>query len=70
VVASFVDDDLAMDYGKKLSKKGVGSTILAPRGDAKFYRFAVADFASLNDAALEAERMKSEYGEGVWVMRY
>jgi len=70
IIASFIDDDLAMDYGDKLAKSGVGSMILNPKTDRGFYRLALADFVGLKDAALEAERLKSTYGEGVWVIKY
>ena len=70
VIASFIDDDLANDYAKKLSKEGVTCKILAPQGKKKFFRFSIADFPTVNDAALKAEQVKSTYGEGVWVMKY
>ncbi len=70
IVASFVDDDLALDYGNKLATTGVGSTILSPKTEKGFYRLALADFESLNEATLEAERLKSTYGSDVWVIRY
>lgn len=70
IVASFIDDDLAMDYGKKLSKQGVGSTILTPKTEKGFYRLALADFASLKDATLKSEQLKSTYGSDVWVIKY
>jgi len=70
IIASFIDDDLAMDYGNKLAKQGVGSTILNPKTNKGFFRLAVADFVNLKDAALEAERLKSTYGQDVWVIKY
>lgn len=70
VIASFIDDDLARDYADKLAKEGVGSTILSPNREPGFYRLAVADFASLNDAAVKSEQLKSEYGSDVWVLKY
>lgn len=70
IVASSIDRDLVMDYGKKLAKQGMTCNVLAPRGNKKFHRLSVADFASLNDAALKSEQLKSEFGEEVWVIRY
>ncbi len=70
IVASFIDDDLAMDYGKKLAKQGVGTSMLHPKSEKGFYRLAVADFTSLKDATLKAEELKSTYGNDVWVIRY
>lgn len=70
VIASFVDDDLAMDYGNKLAKQGTGTTLLSPKKEKGFYRLAIADFQSLKDAALSAEEAKSTFGNDVWVIRY
>lgn len=70
IIASFIDDDLGMDYGKKLAKQGVGTTLLAPKSARGFYRLAIADFVSLQDAAVKAEEAKSTYGNNVWVLRY
>jgi cell division septation protein DedD len=70
IVASSIDRDLVMDYGKKLAKNGMTCNVLAPRGNKKFHRLSVADFVSLNDAALKSEQLKSEFGQEVWVIRY
>ncbi len=70
IIASFIDDDLAMDYAKKLTKEGITCKILDPRGNKKFFRFSIADFPTVNEAAIRAEQLKSTYGEGVWVMKY
>jgi len=70
IVASSIDKDLVRDYGNKLAKQGMMCNILAPRGNRKFHRLSVADFVSLNDAALRAEQLKSTLGEDVWVIRY
>lgn len=70
IVASAIDDDLLRDYAGKLITKGYNCAILAPKGNAKFSRLAVAEFSLLNDAALKSEELKSEFGEKVWVKKY
>ncbi len=70
IVSSAIDDDLLRDYANRLITSGHGCAILAPRGNTKFSRLAVAGFESLNDAALKSEELKSEFGEKVWVKRY
>jgi hypothetical protein len=70
IVASSIDVDLVRDYANKLAKQGMVCNILAPRGNKMFHRLSVADFASLNDATLESERLKGTLGEDVWVIRY
>ena len=70
VVSSNIDDDLLMDYAKKLSSKGVSSKIIPPFGNVKFFRLAIADFDSYSSAQSSADASKAEYGNGLWVIRY
>ncbi len=70
IIASSIDVDLVRDYANKLVKQGMVCNILAPRGNKIFHRLSVADFASLNDATIEAERLKGLLGDDVWVIRY
>lgn len=70
VVSSAIDDDLIMDYAKKLSVKGVGSKIIPPFGKTKFYRLAIADYDTYATAQTNADAVKGDYGNEVWVVRY
>ena len=70
VVTSDIDDDLLMDFAKKLSAKGVSSKIIPPYGDIKFYRLAIADDETWASAQSKADAMKGDYGSGVWVLKY
>ena len=70
IVASSIDKDLVRDYAEKLAKNGMTCNILAPRGNKKFHRLSVADYVSLNEAALRSEQLKGEFGSDVWVIRY
>ncbi|MEM9857148.1 MAG: SPOR domain-containing protein [Bacteroidota bacterium] len=70
VVASAIDGDLAMDYAKDLSKSGESVKIIEPYGNVKFYRVAVQDLDSWDDAQSKANDLKSTYGDGVWVIKY
>lgn len=70
IIASAIDDDLLRDYAKKLVTNGYGCAVLAPAGKTKFSRLAVAEYASLNDAALKSEELKGEFGDKVWVKKY
>lgn len=69
VVSSDIDDDLIMDYAKKLSKKGVSSKIIPPHGKVKFFRIAVAEAGSYSDAQAKADGMKGDYSDA-WVVKY
>lgn len=70
IVGSFIDGDLAMDYGKELAEKGTSSTVLAPIGEIKFYRLAIGDFDTWSNAQSQADQVKGEYGENTWVVKY
>jgi hypothetical protein len=70
VIASDIDDDLIMDYAKKLSAKGISSTIIPAHGKVKFFRIAVASGDTYSDAQSTADGLKDEYKGGAWVTRY
>lgn len=70
VIASAIDGDLIMDEAQKLSKKGVSARIIPPFGKTKFYRLAIADGDTYASTQATADGMKSQYGAGVWVIRY
>jgi phosphoglycolate phosphatase-like HAD superfamily hydrolase len=70
VVSSNIDDDLLMDYARKLSAKGVSSKIIPPYGTTKFYRLAISDFDTFSAAQTNADAAKAEYGPALWVIRY
>lgn len=70
VIASAIDDDLLMDYAKKLSAKGVSSKIIPPFGNTKFYRLTIADGETYTSTQEIADGYKDEYGDAVWVLKY
>lgn len=70
VVASALDDDLIMDYAKKLKDKGVSCKIIPKPSRGRFYHLAVADGATYADAQGTADGIKSQYGDGAWVIKY
>lgn len=70
VVSSAIDDDLVMDYARKLSAKGVSSKIIPPFGKYKFFRLAIADHDSFASAQANADAVKGDYGNEVWVIKY
>ncbi|MFZ1806066.1 MAG: hypothetical protein WAU36_02535 [Cyclobacteriaceae bacterium] len=70
VITAGIDDDLVMDYARKLSKEGVGTKIIPPFGKTKFYRLAIADHETYALAQTNADEEKGKYGNEVWVVRY
>lgn len=70
VIASAVDDDLLMDYAKKLSGKGVSTKVIPPFGKYKLFRLTVAEGDTFASAQEVANTKKPEYGDALWVLRY
>ncbi|WP_109830325.1 SPOR domain-containing protein [Reichenbachiella versicolor] len=70
IVSSSLDGDLAMDYANELSDQGSGSKIIEPYGSNKFYRIAIADYSSLEEAVAAAPSFNTVDGEEAWVLKY
>lgn len=70
IVSSFIDVDLAHDYGNKLSGEGVSTVVIAPYGNVKYYRLSVADFPTVGDALADLDHYKAKYGDNIWVLKY
>jgi cell division septation protein DedD len=70
VIASFIDADMANDLGEKLKADGVSSALLTPKGSKKFNRLTLGDFGSFNEAQEEANKLKAEFGDGLWVLKF
>ncbi len=70
VITSNIDDDLIMDYAKKLSAKGVSSKIIPPFGKTKYYRLVISDEDTFVKAQSDADAAKAEYGDALWVIKY
>lgn len=70
VIASAIDEDLAMDHAKKLSKEGISTTIIEPFGNSKFHRIAIENHDTWAAAEASATDLRGQYGDGVWVIKY
>lgn len=72
VIESFVDEDLAADLGKKMAADGVSTALLSPKdGKKRLYRLTLAgDYGSFREAQDEANKLKPDYGDDLWVLRY
>jgi len=70
VITSDIDDDLLMDYARKLSSSGVSLKVIPPFGGKKFHRLAIADHETFALAQANADAAKATYGDGVWVLKY
>lgn len=70
IAGSFIDVDLAEDYGNKLAGEGVSTTIIEPYGKVKYYRLSVANYPTVGEALENVEQLKGKYGDNIWVLKY
>ena len=70
VVASNIDDDLAMDYAKGLSKSGTSSKIIKPVGKNIYHRITIGDYETFSEAQGKADELKGTYGNNIWVVKH
>lgn len=70
VVGSFTNKENALKMKNKLERKNVSATIVEPTSDGYYYRVAVDDFESKEDAVAKLKDYKKLYGKSVWVLSY
>ncbi len=70
IIASFVDEDIAMDYANKLAGEGKSPSIIPPFGNGLFNRVAIAGFPTVAAATQGVDGFKGEYGDDIWVLKY
>ncbi len=70
IVTSNIDDDLVMDFAKKLSLKGVSTKIIPPFGKNQYYRLSISEQDTFAKAQADADGAKAEYGNSLWVIKY
>lgn len=70
IVSSSVDDDLALDYAKKLSQEGKNVRLVEHNfNELPFFGVSVGDYET-RDQAVAASESLTEYGDAVWVLKY
>ena len=70
VISASIDDDLAMDYAKKLSAQGVSCKVLGSADKKGYHQVSVADFDNRQEALAKADELRGTYGDNIWVMKY
>lgn len=70
VVASFIDEDLAKDHTEKLHAQKMNTFLVYPYGDIAYYRLAIGQFESFALAAEEINKVKDNFDENLWVLKY
>ena len=70
VVGSFFDEDNANDYANLLASRGINAKLIQPSRGRRFYKLAVADFDTFDEASDQISTYKETYGEQIWVLTY
>jgi Sec-independent protein translocase protein TatA len=70
IIASYIDRDLGMDYGKKLLKRHPYITLISPAKGKHFYRLAIDQGATFAAASEKVAALKADYGDQLWVLKY
>lgn len=70
IAASCIDQDLVMDYAKKLLKKGFASKIIIPVQEKQFVRLSIAQASTWKEAKEQMKELQAEFGTKIWIMKY
>ena len=70
IISSSIDDDLAMDYAKKLAKEGTGVKIIEHNyNELPFYGVSISDYDTWEHAEAALTSF-SQYSNEAWVLKY
>lgn len=70
VVGSLPNESLALDEAKNYQGKAAEIFLIAPYEESRNYRLAVGKYSSFKSAAEDLERIKSNYSESLWILKY
>lgn len=70
VVASFLDKDLANDYGNQLIQSESNVFIIPPTSNSKFTRVALGKYETLGEVIDGINAYNDEFGEQIWALKY
>jgi hypothetical protein len=70
IVGSFLDNDLAFDYAKKLILSRSNVIIILDFHVRYFTRVALLEYETLDEANVGLDKYKDEFDEQLWVLKY
>ena len=70
VVGSFNNEAMAKNFSENLHQKEMNTFLVYPYGDISNYRLAIAHFPSFDQAMNELNRVKGDFKEDLWVLKY
>ncbi|QMU28421.1 HU domain-containing protein [Adhaeribacter radiodurans] len=69
IVNGYSNYESAERNRKIIAKKGRPGKIIAPFGDAKLYRIAIAEYTSREQALQNLPALKNKYGNTIWILK-
>jgi len=69
VVTSNVDEDLAMDFAKRISEEGKSAKLLKASGKSIYNRVSISDFDTYGEAQTHADGVRGEFANA-WVVKF
>jgi cytoskeletal protein RodZ len=70
VVASLPNEELALEMVEKFSSKSAELYLILPYGSTPNYRIAVSQFKTWKAASEEAERIRPQFSDDLWILNY
>lgn len=70
VVGSLPNEKLAIEEANQYFSKSTEIYLISPEEGSRNYRLALSNFTSFRLAAEELERIKSQYSEELWILKY
>jgi nucleoid DNA-binding protein/cell division septation protein DedD len=70
VVGSFIDRQNAINLRNKMAARGLNVTLIEKTKDSRFYKVAIDDFESEEEAIRRKKELQGQFGGEVWVMSY
>lgn len=70
VVGSFISRDNAYKFRNSIASSGANVTVLEPSPKSKFYKVAIDDFDSKDEAMKKKSEVASDFGSSAWVLSY
>jgi hypothetical protein len=70
IIGSFISRDNAYKFRNSVASSGSNVTVLEPSPKSKFYKVAIDDFDSKDEAVKKKSELSSDYVNSAWVLSY
>lgn len=70
IAGSFIDEDLAIDFSRRLAKPGSTVMLIAPSQAQHYFRVAIKKTSTNQEAIKTVTDLRAIYGTGLWVTKY